>query len=156
MSVRAGWRQRWGRVGAVAMVCALAAYSGAACSPGDGEPVTVPSGEAAYTALDPALPEGPALAVLSGDPTTGPSAVLLRLPRGGGRLHVHSSSYHLMLLEGRMKHWAAGENEADAQPLEPGSYWFQPGGEAHADTCLSEQCVMFVKWEGRRDARPAG
>ena len=65
------------------------------------------------------------------------------------------ADYHLVLVRGTMKHWAAGETEDKAKPLGPGSYWFQPGGQAHADSCLSEECLMFVSWAGKRDARLA-
>jgi hypothetical protein len=116
--------------------------------------VVAPYEEARFVPLDPARPDGPAIAVLWGDPATGPSAMYLRFKKGGGRLHVHSSDYHLVVIEGTMKHWDEVGQESTARPLGPGSYWFQPGGEAHADSCLSEVCVMFVQWAGKRDARP--
>lgn len=113
--------------------------------------LVVPIEEAEFAPVDPARPSGPRIATLWGDPDRGPSAMLLRMERSGGRLHYHSSDYHLAVIEGEMKHWARGEQEADAPVLGPGSYWFQPGGEAHADSCLADLCLMFVKWSGRRD-----
>lgn len=118
--------------------------------------VVVPFEEARFVPLDPARPEGPAMAVLRGDPDHGPSDMLLKLKKGGGRLHVHTSDYHLVLLQGTMKHWFAGESEEGAKPLGPGSYWFQPGNQAHADSCLTDECLMFIKWDGKRDGRLAG
>jgi hypothetical protein len=79
----------------------------------------------------------------------------LKMRRGPSLLHVHTADYDLVLIEGRMKHWAAGDKEADAPELGPGSYWRQPGGQAHADSCLADVCVMFVKWAGPRDGRLA-
>ncbi len=117
--------------------------------------VVTPFQDARFVPVDPKQPDGPQLAVLWGDPAKGPSAMLLRLKKGEGRLHVHSSDYHLTLLQGTMKHWSEGEQEADAKPLGPGSYWFQPGNLAHGDSCLSDECLMFVKWEGKRDGRLA-
>jgi hypothetical protein len=38
----------------------------------------------------------------------------------------------------------------------PEATGFQPGDQAHGDTCLTDECLMFVKWEGKRDARLAG
>lgn len=99
--------------------------------------------------------DGPQLAVLWGDPASGPSAMLLKFAKGPGRMHVHTSDYHLVVLQGMMKHWAKGGQEANAEPLGPGSYWFQPGSEAHADACLSDECVMFIKWSDKRDAMVA-
>lgn len=111
--------------------------------------------DARFAPLDPARPDGPQIAVLWGDPARGPSTMLMKFGRLQGRLHVHTADYHLVLLEGTMRHWQRGEDEADAKPLGPGSYWFQPGGQAHADSCLSETCVMFIQWAGARDARLA-
>jgi len=110
---------------------------------------------AQFVPLSASRPDGPQVAVLWGDPAQGPSAMHLKMRRGPGRLHVHTADYDLVLIEGRMKHWAAGAKEADAPELGPGSYWRQPGGRAHADSCLADVCVMFVKWAGPRDARLA-
>ena len=117
--------------------------------------IVVPIADARFVSLDPANPASASIAVLYGDPATGPSTMLMRFGRSAGRLHVHSSDYHLVVLQGTMRHRAAGETEANAPTLSPGSYWYQPGGEAHADSCLSEECLMFVSWAGPRDARLA-
>jgi hypothetical protein len=95
------------------------------------------------------------MAVLWGNPNTGPSAILLEMKRGAGPMHTHTADYHLVVIEGVMKHWGPGENESNARPLGPGSYWFQPGGMEHADACLSDRCVMQVVWSGRRDGKLA-
>ena len=76
-------------------------------------------------------------------------------PGTKGPMHTHTADYHLVVIEGTMKHWAAGETEATAKPLGPGSYWFQPGGQPHADACISDKCVMHVVWSGRRDGKLA-
>jgi quercetin dioxygenase-like cupin family protein len=111
--------------------------------------------DAKFAPVDPARPDTQ-MAVLWGDPAKGPSAMLLKFKKGRGRLHFHTSDYHLVLLQGTMKHWAGGEQEADAKLLSPGSYWFQPGTQVHVDSCLSDECLMFVKWEGKRDSIAAG
>ena len=115
--------------------------------------IVTPAQDAVFKPLDPARPAAAQIAVLRGDPTSGPSAMLMKFGKGDGRLHIHSSDYDLVVLEGDMKHWQAGEAEASAKVLGPGSYWFQPGGQAHADSCLSEQCSMYVQWSGKRDTR---
>jgi quercetin dioxygenase-like cupin family protein len=117
--------------------------------------VVVPVESAKFVPVIARLPDGPQMAVLWGDPNTGPSAILLEMKRGAGPMHVHTADYHLVVIEGTMKHWGAGQSEADASPLQPGSYWFQPGNVAHADSCLSEKCVMQVVWSGRRDGKLA-
>lgn len=117
--------------------------------------VTVPAGSARFVPVHPRLPDGPRMAVLWGDPARGASAMLLEMRRGAVPLHLHSADYHLVVLEGTMKHWPAGGSEALAAPLGPGSYWFQPGGQVHADACLSERCLAHIVWSGARDARLA-
>jgi quercetin dioxygenase-like cupin family protein len=117
--------------------------------------VIVPTGTAKLTPVDPADPKGARQAVLQGDPNTGPSAILLEFKKGvPSELHVHTSDYHLVVLEGTMKHWNDQGSEATAKPLGPGSYWFQPGNQPHAGVCLSDRCLMFVAWPGKRDGRP--
>jgi hypothetical protein len=140
---------------AVAAACAVAGVAAGVLAAEAEQLVVVPFEQAKFVAVDPARPDGPRLAVLWGDPATGPSAVLLKLKRSTGRLHVHSSDYHLAVLEGTVRHWAAGEKEEAARPLGRGSYWFQPGNQAHGDACLTDECVMFVHWTSRMDARLA-
>lgn len=118
----------------------------------EGKPmVVVPSAAVVFVPVDPARPEGAAMAVLWGDPGSGPSAMLLKMKKTPGALHFHTSDYHLALLEGTMRHWADGTKPEDVAPLGPGSYWFQPGGQLHGDACLTDECIMFIKWEGKRD-----
>ncbi len=93
--------------------------------------------------------------VLWGDPRSGPSAMYLKLPRGTLPLHLHTADYHLLVVQGSMKHWGPGEDERAARPLGPGSYWFQAGGEVHADACLSDECLVYLVWSGIRDGRLA-
>ncbi len=78
--------------------------------------------------------------------------MFMKFEKSGGRLHFHTSDYDLVVLEGQMKHWGEGQREEDVQPLGPGTYWHQPGNLAHADSCLSDECVMLIKRAGKRDA----
>jgi quercetin dioxygenase-like cupin family protein len=146
-------KQRYRKLPIIATLAALTVFSVEAVA--QKQMTVTPIQDAKFVAIDPARPDGPQLAVLWGDPGKGPSAMLLKLKKGAGPLHLHSSDYHLVLLEGRMKHWGADEQEADAKLLGPGSYWFQPGNQAHGDSCLTDECLMFVKWEGKRDGRLA-
>jgi quercetin dioxygenase-like cupin family protein len=140
------------RVSALALSTVLAVSATAQ----DKKPmVVVPFQDARFVPIDPARPDGAQMAVLSGDPNTGPSATLLRLKKGPSVLHVHSSDYHLVVIQGRARHWGEGHREADAVDLGPGSYWFQPGQEPHAGSCLTDECLYYVQWAGKRDGRPA-
>lgn len=115
--------------------------------------IIVPIEAARFVPSDPARPNGTQIAILRGDPATGPSAILMKLKKGGGSLHVHSADYQLVVIQGTMKHLREGQTEESAKPLEPGSYWFQPGGKAHRDLCLADECLLHIVWSGKRDGR---
>jgi hypothetical protein len=155
MSLNSVRTRRIGRLLIVGAACALAGFAAGVLAVDSKPMIVTPFEDAQFKPLDPARPDGPQFAVLRGDPATGPSDMLLKVQQGPGRLHVHTADYHLVLLEGTMKHWGEAEKEADAKTLSPGSYWFQPGGQAHADSCLSAECLMFISWAGKRDARLA-
>jgi hypothetical protein len=141
----------WG----VSMALCVAAVSPLTAEERDAQMTIKPHASVHFAPIDARRPDGPQIAVLWGDPATGPSAMFLKIARGVGAPHVHTSDYHLLVVEGVMQHWGAGEAEADAAELPVGSYWFQPGNEAHTDACVTEQCVMFVTWSGKRDAKLA-
>jgi quercetin dioxygenase-like cupin family protein len=109
--------------------------------------------DAKFIPVAPGRSDSAEIAILWGDPRTGPSAMLIRLKKGPLPMHTHFSDYHLVVLQGLVKHWSAEETEEDAKPLRPGSYWFQPGNAAHADSCLSDQCVAHLVWAGKRDGK---
>jgi hypothetical protein len=114
-----------------------------------------PIEDAKFAPVDPARPQGAQMAVLWGDPQTGPSATLLRLNKGVSAVHVHSADYHGVVIEGTLQHWERGQSQSDAKLLRTGSHWFQPGNVAHSDACLTDQCLMYVQWSGPRDGRLA-
>jgi hypothetical protein len=109
-------------------------------------------GDAKFEPIDPEHPEGTQIAVLRGDPDKGASSMLMKMRKAPGALHYHTADYELVLVEGRMKHRAEGQTEEQTPVLGPGSYWYQPGRKNHADSCLSDVCVMFITWAGKRDA----
>jgi hypothetical protein len=113
--------------------------------------VTVAIEDLKLVPLDMRAPDHFQMAVLWGDPRTGPSAMMLRLVKGDLPLHVHSHDYHLLVVRGTLKHWDEDDAEAAAKPLGPGSYWFQPGRRAHRDACLSDECLVYLNWTGPRD-----
>lgn len=112
--------------------------------------VTTPIAEARFVPINPDDPNSTQIAVLRGDPTTGPSDMLMRFGRGEGVPHIHSSDYRLVVIAGAMKHAEAGAY-ASAPSMGPGSYWFQPANQPHVDSCLSDRCTMFISWSGKRD-----
>ena len=143
-----------------AATLSVAVGLGCGCStlgqpPQDRPVVVVPFERAPFTPADSRFPDGPQIAVLWGDPSSGPSAMLIKSRKGAFPLHSHSSDYHLVVLRGTVKHWEDGSTEDQVQPLAPGSYWFQPGNKFHGDACLADECVVYIVWSGKRDARLA-
>jgi len=116
----------------------------------------IPSGTAKFAPVDPKNPGGIQMAVLSGDPKTGPVAFLLKLPKGPAPIHWHSSDYYAWTVEGNTRHWLPGK-DADAKSNPPGTFWFQPGGSAaaaHGDECLSDSCTAYIMMPGKFDFTP--
>jgi quercetin dioxygenase-like cupin family protein len=133
--------------------CLAIGFAAGVFAAGEGGMIVTPFAKAKFQPVDPKQPAGAQIAVLRGDPASGPSSMLMRQARGTSAMHVHSSDYDLVLIKGQMKHWRPGEVERDTAVLEPGSYWFQPGNEPHAGSCLTDECVMYVQWNGKRDGR---
>ena len=109
--------------------------------------------DAKFVPNDPGQPDGPQLAVLWGDPARGPSAMLIKIKKGAIPLHYHIADYHLVVLEGSLKHWAEGGLESNAKTLGPASYWFQPCNQVHGDSCLTDECLAYLNWAGPRDGK---
>lgn len=136
--------------------CLLSAFAWAAGNavahpPPDEAMIVAPLEMAKFVPSNPAAPHGTQVAVLRGDPATGPSTMLMKMKQGGGAMHVHSSDYQLVVVSGRMKHWSRTQSEAEAPTMGPGGYWFQPGGRAHTDLCLTDECLMQIVWSGKRN-----
>lgn len=93
------------------------------------------------------------IAVLNGDPQTGPSAVLLKFPpRFPGAMHAHTHAYHAVVVSGASKHWVDGQTEADVPLQRPGDYWYQFGGQAHQDSFpTDEPTIIYVQFDGPLD-----
>lgn len=93
------------------------------------------------------------IAVLWGNPQEEGSAFMLKYPPNfPGGMHVHSNSYHAVVVSGASKHWVEGEVEADAQLQLPGDYWYQDGGEVHQDSFPSNaETILFIKFDGSSD-----
>jgi Domain of unknown function (DUF4437) len=147
--------RRRGALLIVGAACAIAGFAGGSLAAPGKKMVLVPFQDVQFAPLDPARPGGATYAVLRGDPARGPSSMLLRFGKASGVLHTHSSDYELVLLKGTMKHRTEREPEETTRALGPGSYWFQPGKQVHADSCLTDECLMFVSWAGKRDSMPA-
>jgi|GEM_PF-2326823 len=114
----------------------------------------VAAGDVAWNPLDPSAPEGPALAIVSGDPAVGPVQALMKFPPGyESGLHTHTADYTAVVLQGGAAH---GATEDTLTVLGPGAWWTQPGGESHADSCTGEaDCILYIGLDGPLDMAPA-
>lgn len=98
--------------------------------------------------------EGPVqIGVLWGDPATGPSGFLFRIPPGfESPIHAHSASYRAVVIRGQNLHWLENENRADTLPSSTGTYILQPGNQMHGDANLTDtESLILVMFEGPVD-----
>ena len=98
--------------------------------------------------VTPGLPDCARNAVMSGDPSKGPSIILGKLAAGCTvRWHWHTPNEHLMLVSGR-----ARLEPKDGKPftLDAGGYAMMPARHVHQFRCLDD-CVMYVHSDGAFD-----
>lgn len=99
----------------------------------------------------PAL-KGAKVAVLWGDPKTGPYGTLKTLPGGASlALHTHTYDQRAIVLSGTVILTFEG---GAAKDLGPGSYALIPGGAKHkADCKAGAECVYFEEATGAADIK---
>lgn len=93
----------------------------------------------------------PQIAPVRGNPEKEASSIVMKMGRGAFPMHTHTANYQLVVIKGVMKHWDASGSQKTAPRMGPGSYWYQPAGQAHGDACESEECVWFISFDGPRD-----
>jgi quercetin dioxygenase-like cupin family protein len=74
----------------------------------------------------------------------GRHGTMMRFPVGFDTvLHTHTGDYYAVLIQGTMRNFRPG-----GQPVtmsEPGSFWYQTGGQPHITQCISKTpCVAFL------------
>jgi len=98
--------------------------------------------------------KGPMVAAAWGDMMNEPNGFFIKLPAGDkGMLHTHTGDYHgVMVTAG-----GAGQDGGKTHPVAQGTYWFQPGGTAHINTCPGKTpCIGFAHFNaGKFDFAPA-
>jgi quercetin dioxygenase-like cupin family protein len=93
------------------------------------------------------------VALLWGDPATGPAAVLVRFPAGYAEpWHHHSSTYRSVLIKGEFRTRSRDNGETITDVYGPGAYLVQPGGAVHAEVNAREgEIDALVYFEGPVD-----
>ena len=96
------------------------------------------------------------LAVLWGNPETGPTAVMIKFPEGYKEpWHYHSSTYHAVLVKGEFSSRSPEGGPDSERVLGPGSYIVQPGGVTHAEiNAGAGESLAMVYFEGPTDFVP--
>ena len=93
---------------------------------------------------------------VDGDPTTGPSTFLLKMPAGfPGLMHTHEASYRAVVLSGQVRHWHLGEDPDEVEVLGAGGTWSQQAGVAHQEDNFSdEDTILLITMDGPFDLAP--
>lgn len=77
------------------------------------------------------------------------------IPGGTSPAHVHSISYHGVVLSGTLVNPFLGEPIEEARELRAGDYWFVPAGVNHVTACVSATpCRFYFHAEGAFDFLP--
>jgi hypothetical protein len=100
--------------------------------------------------------KGPQMAVLWGDPGTGPNGWLIKLKGGSpGSHHTHTGTYSGVTLAGAPSHFMDGQKKGT--PLAAPAFWTMPGGVPHTSQCLGkDDCVALIQFnDSKADFAPA-
>ena len=96
----------------------------------------------------PGLPTCSSLAVQNGDPSKGPSIILLKLDSGcSAPWHWHTPNEHLMLVSGS---GTAQMKDGKPMKLNAGGYALMPATHIHQFKC-SSSCLLYLYSDGAFD-----
>jgi len=139
------------RYGVLSLVAVLAFALGAYAAKQKASTV-ISATELKWQPLNPNNPNGPQIAVVWGDLKKGPVGFIAKFPAGHkSRAHWHTADYGAVLIKGTWIHSDQGGPEG--KPLEPGSYWFQPGKAPHVDECQGPgECLGYADFRGPFDS----
>jgi hypothetical protein len=141
----------------VLALAGTAALLGGVALAGPKEAAVTVAKDAKWVPIDPkAGDKGPMLAVLFGDPTKkAPIGFLLKLPAGSKPgPHTHTSDDYGVVVQGKMHNYVAPGTD-EGPTVEPGGYWFQPGGKPHDNHCEGPtDCIISVYMPNGFDVKP--
>ncbi|MEC8194329.1 MAG: DUF4437 domain-containing protein [Myxococcota bacterium] len=100
--------------------------------------IVMAANEIDYVPMNADQPDGPALKMVHGDPSTGPWMAFAKLPAGQEASEaMNTANYTGALISGSFPY---GEGD-----ITPGSHWTQAGGPPHMTTCNEGgDCIFFV------------
>jgi quercetin dioxygenase-like cupin family protein len=93
------------------------------------------------------------LAMLWGNPETGPAAVMVKFPEGYQEpWHSHTTTYHSVLIKGEFQTRSKDGDVTESKIYGPGAYAVQPGGAVHSEVNAgSGELVALVYFDGPVD-----
>lgn len=93
------------------------------------------------------------IAMLWGNPETGPAAIMVRFPEGYKEpWHTHTNTYHSVLIKGEFQTRSKEGDGAVSDVYGPGSYAVQPGGAVHSEVNAGAgELVALVYFDGPVD-----
>ncbi len=97
--------------------------------------------------------KGMQMAVLSGDPNSGPYTQIRKVPAGTDNpLHQHSSEVKNVIISGV---WYTGADARSAKDFGPGSIVVTPADWVHVSGCRpGADCVFYQEGKGKFDFKP--
>lgn len=89
-------------------------------------------------------PQGPWVAISSGDPKKGPVTYFMKFSPGyDSGWHIHDNWYVSTVVKGTMT--SQGQGDAAPTTLPQGSYFSEPGKKNHKNTCTGDsECIIFT------------
>lgn len=137
------------------MAAAGAADSGATYPPAHGgKSVTVPSIELKFQHTGLKGEDGSEILVVDGygDQKSREHGTFMKFAYGfKSPVHSHTYDYYGVVIQGEMANYNPGRAPIK---MDPGSYWYQRGLEAHITECLSKDgCVAWVVQSQKFDAQ---
>lgn len=87
------------------------------------------------------------------DSQTGGLSALVKHTKGTTTKHFHTFTEEVVLLKGTMIHFQERLPETRTKNLEVGSYWYIPAGSVHQETCLTDECILFVLVGGKGETK---
>jgi quercetin dioxygenase-like cupin family protein len=104
--------------------------------------------------VNPEKPEGPQMAVITGNPKEGAFSALVKFPAGAATpLHSHPANFTGVVVSGTVQN---GRSAEDNTEMGPGTLWSEPAGEVHFTGCTEEtDCIFVGHMDGPMGMTPA-